>query len=115
MLERRRAEVAQGVAAAQESQIKLQEIEASRAQVLATAGKEADDLLAKTRSAAAAKERELIAAGEAAAATAVREAELQAADLKQKAIAESKAEVAKLIVLGVEKALRQDSGQALTK
>ena len=55
------------------------------------------------RAAGAAKERELLLKGEAAAATLVRDAQAQAAELKARAIEESKQEVAKLIVLGMEK------------
>ncbi len=103
-LEERRTRVAKGVEDAQAAEVRLSEIEHSRQEVLAKAGKEADELLEEARTAAAAKERDLRAQGQKAAETAIAEAHAQAAELKEKAIEESKREVAKLIVLGIEKA-----------
>lgn len=103
MLEERRARVAQGVHDAQEAAAKLEEIEHARAEVLAGAGKEADEVLAAARVAGVQKERELLQKGEAAAATLLRDAEAEARELKSRALEESKQEVAKLIVLGMEK------------
>lgn len=102
-LEERRQRVAQGVRDAEESTRKLAEITASRGEILARAGQEADEVLRKSRAAAQEKEREIVAAGEAAASTTLREASAQAQELKSQAIEESKQEVAKLVVLGVEK------------
>lgn len=103
-LEERRRKVAQGVEDAESAKLTLEEIQSSRGAKLAQAGKEADDIVASARAAGVAKERELQLAGESAAANALREAELQAQELKHQAIEESKREVAKLIVLGIEKA-----------
>jgi len=105
MLEARRKKVARGVQDAEAAKRALQEVEASRSVKLAEAGKQADDLLASARAAAAAKERELIGQGENSAGALVREAEAQARELKARAVQDSKQEVAKLIVLGIEKAL----------
>ena len=106
MLEQRRQKVAEGVRDAESAKLELVEIEKSRSEILAQAGSEADDVLKKSRAAAQAKEREIVAAGEAAAAHTLREASAQAAELKIEAIEESKKEVAKMVVLGVEKMLR---------
>ncbi len=103
MLETRREKLAQGVHDAEEAARQLSEIKDSRAEMLASAGREADTVLALARSAATQKEHELKAAGEAAAERAVAEARVQAQELKAQALAESKQEVAKLIVLGMEK------------
>ncbi len=103
ILEDRREKVAQGVRDAQAAAHKLKEIEESRVQTLVEAGKEADALVAGARAAGAAKEREMLSKGEATAATVLRDAEAQAAELKARSIEESKQEVAKLIVLGMEK------------
>ncbi len=102
MLETRREKVSQGVRDAQAAGERLAEVEHSRRAVLATAGKEADEMLAAARVAGTQKERELLEKGEAAAATVLRDAEAQAAELKVRSIEESKHEVAKLIVLGME-------------
>ncbi len=103
MLEERRTKVAQGVRDADAAAQALSEIETSRASALAEAGKEADTILAAARTAGTTKEQELMHKGEATAAVLLREAEAQAAELKARAIEESKKEVAKLIVLGMEK------------
>src|SRR6185369_5995878 len=68
VLEERRQKVSQGVRDAEASAIKLREIEESRSEVLAKAGSEADEVLRQSRLNAQAKEREIVAAGEAAAA-----------------------------------------------
>lgn len=105
MLEERRQKVADGVRDAESAKHKLAEIEGSRSEILAAAGTEADEVLKKSRAAAHAKEREILAAGEAAAVNTLREASAQAQELKAEAIEESKKEVAKMVVLGVEKML----------
>src|SRR3989344_5833992 len=53
--------------------------------------------------------RELVQKGEATAATLMRDASAQAAELQRRSIEESKQEVAKLIVLGMEKAFKTKS------
>ena len=103
MLEARRQKIIEGVDKAKEAKHRLEEIEATRADMLAKAGKEADDSLAQARAAAVSKQRELIAASEASAAALLREAEAQAQELRREALEASKQEVAKLIVLGMER------------
>lgn len=106
MLERRREKIAEGIRNAELAQRELEETEASRVAVLAKAGKEADALLARGRERGTAKEKELIVAGEIAAESLLKDAENQAKELKVQAINESKEEVAKLIVLGMEQAMK---------
>jgi F-type H+-transporting ATPase subunit b len=103
MLEERRSVVAQGVEDAARAAQELKQIEGSRAQKLAEAGKEADSVVANARSNASQKEREIVTRAENAAAALVAEAEKRAQEEKARAVAESKEEVAKLIVLGIEK------------
>lgn len=107
ILDERKKKVAQGVIDAEEAGRKLSEIEDSRKDILAGAGKEADGILIHARENASHKEHEIIAAGESAAARIVEEAQRQAQELKHQALAESKQETAKLIVLGMEKLMRQ--------
>ena len=107
MLDARREKVAQGVRDAQDAAHALTEIERSRTEVLTAAGKDADALVDAARAAGAGKERELVQKGEAAAAVILRDAEAQASELQRRSIEESKQEVAKLIVLGMEKAMSQ--------
>lgn len=105
MLETRRQKVAQGVRDAEEAAARLREVARQKEKILGAAGKEADELLDKARVAAAAREREMLAHSERLAAGVVSEAALQAEELKAQALEESRQEVAKLVVLGVEKML----------
>ncbi|MDE1924658.1 MAG: F0F1 ATP synthase subunit B [Patescibacteria group bacterium] len=105
MLEERRAKVAQGVVDAEAAAQKLRMIEEEKAGILGKAGQEADDVLQKARTAAAEKERGIVAASEARAAALLSDAGKEAKELKRQAIEESKQEVAKLVVLGIEKML----------
>ncbi len=107
-LEARRQKVSEGVRSADLAERKLKNIEASRTEILSQAGKEADALLAHGREAGMAKEKEIISEGETAAASLLRDAENQAEEMKAQAIAESREEVAKLIVLGMEQAMRSN-------
>lgn len=104
-LETRRQKIAEGVRQAEEAEIKLSEIEHSRGEILANAGKEGDTIIAQARDEASQKGREMLDAAQAASARAVADAEAEARELKNKAIQESKEEIAKLIVLGIEKAV----------
>ncbi len=103
MLEERRRKVSEGVADAEEAKRQLSDIEHSRAGMLAKAGSEADEVIASARTAAQQKGHEIVSASEASAQALLRDAQAQAAELKREAIEESKQEVAKLIVLGMEK------------
>jgi F-type H+-transporting ATPase subunit b len=106
MLETRRQKIAEGVAAAEKSKQELEQIEHARTSMLAKAGKEADEVLSSARVAGTEKQREIVGSAEAAATRMLTEAEAQAKEMKDTAIAESKQEVAKLIVLGIEKTLK---------
>ena len=103
MLEERRRRVAQGVSDAQEAERKLRDIESARAHMLAEAGKEADEVIAAARAGAQEKGREIVAQSEASAAALLKDAQAQAEELEREAIERSKQEVAKLIVLGIER------------
>jgi len=105
VLEARRQKVAEGVHNAEQMEVKLHEIEAAKSGILAGAGQEADEMLKKARQAAEEKQRAIATAAEAAAARTTTEAAAAAAELKTQAIEESKQEVAKLVVLGMEKML----------
>jgi len=107
MLEDRRQKVIQGVEDAEAAALRLSEIETAKTGIMAAAGAEADEVLKKARAAGIEKERAIVAASEAAAARAIKEAEVQAAELKAQALQESKQEVAKLVVLGMEKLAQQ--------
>lgn len=106
-LEERREKMAKGVADAHEAARKLAEIEDSRASMLAQAGEEADSLISEAREAGALKAKELVTMAEGSAQRVLTEAEAQAAEMKRGAINESKEEVARMIVLGIEKLAKE--------
>ena len=103
VLEARRQKVIQGVHDADAASAKLADIEHEQSAMLGRAGAEADEVLSKARAAADLKGRALLAQSEAAAASVLKEAEAQAIALKAEALEESRQEVAKLIVLGMQK------------
>jgi F-type H+-transporting ATPase subunit b len=105
MLEERRSKVMQGVKDAEAAHKELEEIESARSTMLAQAGKEADTVISNARRAAVEEERSILARAENGATNVLKDAEAQAKDMKNRAIEESREEVAKLIVLGMEKAL----------
>ncbi len=107
MLEERRQKVVKGVEDAEAASRERQEIESERSGVLAKAAQEADESLARARTAAAARERELVDEAGKRAESIVAQATAEAKEQKAKAIAESRDEVAKLIVLGMEKVLKK--------
>jgi F-type H+-transporting ATPase subunit b len=102
-LEERRQKVLKGVADAEAAEAALMEIEGARAQKLAEAGREADDILSKAQKTGTEKGRELVSQAEGSAARVLAEAQAQSVELKAQAIQESKEEIAKLIILGIEK------------
>jgi F-type H+-transporting ATPase subunit b len=109
MLEERRQKVTRGVEDAEAATRARQEIEGERSGVLAKAAQEADEALARARAAASARERELVEEAGKRAEAIVAQAEAQAKEEKARAIAESRDEVAKLIVLGMQTALSRDN------
>lgn len=107
MLEDRRIKVQQGVEDAEEAARVRQQIEDERARIMAKTMQEVDEMLAKARASAAARERELVDEAGKRAAFIIEQAESQAREEKAKAVAESRNEIAQLIVLGIERALPQ--------
>jgi F-type H+-transporting ATPase subunit b len=105
MIDERREKMATGVKEAEQARKELEEIEKTRKEKLAQAGEEADQVVANARMNAQEKGREIVSHAETGAAAILKEAEAQASETKSRAISESKEEVAKLIVLGMEKAL----------
>jgi F-type H+-transporting ATPase subunit b len=111
MLEERRSRVQKGMEDAEAATRARREIEGERMGVLAKAAQEADEALARARAAASAREREMIEEANRRAGLIVAQAEAQAREEKARAVAESRDEVAKLIVLGMEKAMAQNNPQ----
>jgi F-type H+-transporting ATPase subunit b len=107
VLEERRQKVAQGVEDAEASTRRLREIEGEKGEILANAGREADEIISSARASGSEKAREIAAGAEASAARTLGDAAAQAAEMKRQAINESKEEVARMIVLGIEKLAKE--------
>lgn len=107
MLEDRRMKVQKGVEDAEEASRIRAQIESERASVMAKTMQEVDELLSRARASAAAHERELVDEAGKRAEFIIAQAEAQAREEKAKAVAETRDDVARLIVLGIEKALPQ--------
>ena len=107
MLEERRVKVAKGVEDAEAAARERALTEENRKDVLGRAGVEADEILVQSRQSAASKAKEVMSQAEAAAARSIADAEKQGGEMKIRAIEESKQEVAKLIVLGIERLAKQ--------
>jgi F-type H+-transporting ATPase subunit b len=112
LLEERRAKVSRGVADAEAAAKQLEGVESERRAMLAQTGKEADEIISHAHKRGSDKERELVAHAEASAASVLAQAQAQAREYKERAVSESKEDVAKLIVLGVEKMLKDLPAQA---
>ena len=105
MLSARREKVAAGVRDAEAAKHQLAEIAGARADMLAEAGRDADDVIASARAAAREKSQEIISASQVSAENVLKDAAAEAVELKAEALRQSKQEVAKLIVLGMERAM----------
>jgi F-type H+-transporting ATPase subunit b len=112
LIESRRAQIIEGVANAELAGAALRDSQAKKSEILTAAALEAEKLLADARTAAQAREATLMQEAQDRYDQAIREAERKGEEIKRVALAESKEEVARLIVLGVEKTLTQSSSIA---
>lgn len=107
VLEERRHKIAKGVEDAQAAEARLKEIEESRGARLAQAGQAADEIIASARASGSEKAKEIVASAQTNAERTLQDASAQAAEMKRRAVSESKEEVARLIVLGIERLARE--------
>jgi F-type H+-transporting ATPase subunit b len=107
MLDERRIKIEGGVRQAEAAEHKLKEIESERVGIITTASREGEGIVERARKTASDKERSLLSDAEERAASLLKSAEREAQELKTKALDESKAEMAKLVVLGAERVIRE--------
>ena len=107
MLDTRRTTIEEGVRNAEKAEHTLTKIESERGSIVAAATREGEGIVERARKAGSEKERQITAEAEAKAVLHLKSAEREAQELKSKALAESKAEMAKLIVLGAERVIRE--------
>lgn len=109
MIENRRAQIIKGVADAERAEAALKDADAKRANILAQASIEAQDIVTSARASGKARETEIIDAAQGKYERMLAEAAQKSAELEREAIAKSKQEIAKLVVLGVEKTLKEQA------
>lgn len=109
LIDERRAKIAKGVTDAHAAGEQLARAEGERRSIVASAAKEAEAMAERARTEVALKEKELSDEAHAKAGRIVAAAEAEREELRTRALLEAKEEMARLIVLGAEKALVQQA------
>lgn len=105
-IESRRAQIIEGVAKAERAEAMLADAGAKKASIMTAAALESEKMLVQARESAKTKEEVLVRMAQEKAERITAEAQLAAADAKRNALEESREELARMVVLGVEKTLR---------
>lgn len=114
-LEKRTERIEKGLQDAESAQEKLKEIEAKEKEVLSTARTEARSIISLAEESAKKRDAERMAETEAKAKRFLEEAETKIREEKEKVMASAKAEISELVVLSVEKILREKVTPAVDK
>ena len=109
LIENRRAQIIKGVADAERAEVALQDADAKKSEIIAKASIEAEKIISKSREEGKAKEVEIVGEGQKKYERLINEASMKGEEIKRSALDESKEEIARLIVLGVEKTLKEKS------
>lgn len=107
LLDERRAKIEKGVKDAERAAHDRAGAEEERRAIVAAAAKEADAMAERARKDASVKEKTATDEAQAKAARILTAAEAEGEELRTRALANAKEEMARLIVLGAEKALRK--------
>jgi F-type H+-transporting ATPase subunit b len=107
LIEKRRKDTIEAVANAERASAELAEADTMRKEIVTRANIEAEGIVTSARQSAKETEAKLVSDAQTRTDLMLAEAKTQAEEAKKKAIAESQGEVAKLVVLGVEKMLRE--------
>ena len=107
LIDERRAKIEKGVHDAEAASRAREGAEKDRTELLRAASKDAEALSERSRKDAALKAGEIITEAEERALRAIASAEREGNELKARALSDAKSEIAKLIVLGAEKALSE--------
>lgn len=105
MMDERQAAIHKGVTDAQEAAEKLAQAEAEKKVLLTKAAHDAESMSERSRKEAADRERQAVLDAEAKAARIMKEAESKSEEMKKQALSQAEQEIAKLVVLGMEKEL----------
>jgi F-type H+-transporting ATPase subunit b len=108
LIESRRAQIIKGVADAERADSALRDADAKKTDILANASIEAEKIVALARETGKKKEAELLKEGQQKYERMLVEANMKSEEIKRTALEESREEISRLIVLGVEKTLRSN-------
>jgi F-type H+-transporting ATPase subunit b len=109
LIENRRAQIIKGVADAERAEAALKDADAKKGEIMTAASMDAERVIATAREQAKQKESQIMVEAQEKYERVLREAALKSEEIRKEALDESKEEIAKLIVLGAEKALREKS------
>jgi len=107
LIEERRAKIIEGVANAERAETTMRDADAKKGEIITKASLEAEAVVAAARTAARAREAQLTKEAQEKYERTLAEAALKGEEIKREALRESREEIARLIVLGVEKTLAQ--------
>ena len=107
LIENRRAQIIKGVADAERAEAALKDADAKKADILAKASMEAQDIVTASRNSGKAREAEIVKEAQDKYERMMTEAAQKSEEMQREALAKSKHEIAKLVVLGVEKTLKE--------
>jgi F-type H+-transporting ATPase subunit b len=111
LIESRRAQIIKGVADAERADVALRDADSKKTDILAQASIEAEKIVATARESGKTKEAELMKEGQAKYERLLVEASMKGEEIKRGALEESREEISRLIVLGVEKVIRDGAVQ----
>jgi F-type H+-transporting ATPase subunit b len=107
LIEKRRAQIIESVANAERAETALKDADAKKAEIMTQASREAEGIVTAARDSGKTREATIVQDAEEKAARIVTEANMKAEELQREALEKSKDDIAKLVVLGVEKTLRE--------
>lgn len=105
LIESRRAQIIEGVANSERALAALKDSDAKKAEILTAAALEAESVIATARESAKKREATILAEAQEKYERALAEAMLKGEEIERAALLKSQEEIARLIVLGVEKTL----------
>ena len=107
MIDARQKKIAEGVKNAERAETLRQETEREKGGIIIAATKEGEGIVERARKAGAENEKKALLQAEMKAAQIATDAQREAQELKVRTLAESKGEIARMVVLGVEKVLAE--------
>jgi F-type H+-transporting ATPase subunit b len=109
LIENRRAQIIKGVADSERAAAALKDADTKKADILAKASIEAQDIVNTARGTGKAREAEIVQEAQEKYDRMLAEAKLKSDELHREALVRSKQDIAKLVVLGVEKTIKEQA------